>query len=185
MVNHSELIGINYKKLKKIRKEKNFLLKEVAKRVGITDATLSRYENGMIKRSKLETLKKICDLYEVDYRNYIYNSQIDFCSISAFLNFILTSPELIKDYIAILNFLKINTYFVTLNSKKNFKALFNSLTEDEKNNFLKFKQINDILLNSNEIFLEKDILKKDIMLFSYFYEHKLRKEIKDLDKIFI
>lgn len=183
MENKDTLVEINYKKLKTVRKERKFSLVEVAKIVGVTEVTLSRYESGIIKKLKLETFKKICDLYEINYE--LYKRQINFSSVSSFLNFILTSPELIKDYIAILSFLKINTYFVTLNSEKNLKALFNSLTEDEKNNFLKFKQINDILLNSNEIFSEKDILKKDIMLFSYFYEHKLRKEIKNLDKIFI
>ena len=158
MENKDMLVEINYKKLKTVRKERKFSLAEVAKIVGVTEATLSRYESGIIKKLKLETFKKICDLYEINYE--LYKRQINFSSVSSFLNFILTSPELIKDYIAILSFLKINTYFVTLNSEKNLKALFNSLTEDEKNNFLKFKQINDILLNSNEIFSEKDILKK-------------------------
>nr|DAK18258.1 MAG TPA: Repressor protein CI [Caudoviricetes sp.]DAT90667.1 MAG TPA: Repressor protein CI [Bacteriophage sp.] len=47
--------------IKKYRKEKDMTIKDVAYRVGITEATMQKYEAGNIKKIDIEMLKKIAD----------------------------------------------------------------------------------------------------------------------------
>jgi len=47
--------------IKKYRKEKDLTLKEIADRVGLTEATVQKYEAGNIKKIDVEMLKKLSD----------------------------------------------------------------------------------------------------------------------------
>lgn len=51
--------------IKKYRKEKEMTIKDVASRVGITEATMQKYEAGNIKKIDVEMLKKIADALSV------------------------------------------------------------------------------------------------------------------------
>ena len=39
--------------------------KDAARAVGISAVTLSRYENGMAERIRVDTLQKLCELYNI------------------------------------------------------------------------------------------------------------------------
>lgn len=45
-----DYIEINYKKLRKIRKEKGLSITKVAEKINIPAATLQKYETGLIKK---------------------------------------------------------------------------------------------------------------------------------------
>lgn len=47
--------------IKKYRKEKDITLKELADKIGLTEATVQKYEAGNIKKIDVEMLKKIAD----------------------------------------------------------------------------------------------------------------------------
>lgn len=47
--------------IKKYRKEKDLTLKDLADRIGVTEATAQKYESGNIKTISAEMLKKISD----------------------------------------------------------------------------------------------------------------------------
>lgn len=55
--------------IKKYRKEKDMTIKDVANRVGITEATMQKYEAGNIKKIDIEMLKKIADALDVRPEN--------------------------------------------------------------------------------------------------------------------
>lgn len=52
------------KKLKELRLEKNLTCQSVASAIGLTKNAITNYESGT-REPSLETLKKICDLYDV------------------------------------------------------------------------------------------------------------------------
>lgn len=52
------MVGRN---IKKHRKEKGLTLKEVAERIGLTEATVQKYEAGNIKKIDVEMLGRISD----------------------------------------------------------------------------------------------------------------------------
>lgn len=47
--------------IKKYRKEKDLTLRELAEKIGLTEATVQKYEAGNIKKIDVEMLKKISD----------------------------------------------------------------------------------------------------------------------------
>lgn len=57
-MNYRERVGKN---INHYRKVNDLTLKEVAKRVGITEATMQKYEVGQIKRVDIEMIEKIAD----------------------------------------------------------------------------------------------------------------------------
>ncbi|MCI8339241.1 MAG: helix-turn-helix transcriptional regulator [Lachnospiraceae bacterium] len=57
------------KNIKKNRKEKDLTLKELADRIGLTEATVQKYEAGNIKKIDVEMLKKISDALGVQPEN--------------------------------------------------------------------------------------------------------------------
>ena len=69
---------LNYKKLKEVRISRNMSLAEVAEKVGITEATLSRYESGKIRNIPLETVQKIAAVYKYDYQFFYGLSSLPF-----------------------------------------------------------------------------------------------------------
>lgn len=58
----STKIGNN---IKKYRKEKDLTLKELADKIGLTEATVQKYESGNIKKVDVEMLKKLSDALSV------------------------------------------------------------------------------------------------------------------------
>ncbi len=53
------------KRLKAARLDANLTLLEVAKELGVSEATVQRYESGAIKNIKIETIKKLANLYKI------------------------------------------------------------------------------------------------------------------------
>lgn len=68
-----EEIGI---KLRTLRKMNGFTLKEVADRMGTTVMTISRYEKNA-RKIRLDALKKILEIYGVDYNDFITSIKIE------------------------------------------------------------------------------------------------------------
>src|SRR5690625_3609968 len=54
------------KRIKNIREKRNKTLLEVANVLGVTEATVQRYESGNIKNLKLDTIVKISEFLNVD-----------------------------------------------------------------------------------------------------------------------
>ncbi|CAK1243681.1 Transcriptional regulator [Fructobacillus tropaeoli] len=53
-------------RIKELRNEKNLSLSALAKKVGVTHATLSRYETGIVKTGRIELWQKLADFFGVD-----------------------------------------------------------------------------------------------------------------------
>lgn len=68
-----EDIGI---KLRTLRKMNGFTLKEVADRMGTTVMTISRYEKNA-RKIRLDVLKKILEIYGVDYNDFMTSIKIE------------------------------------------------------------------------------------------------------------
>lgn len=68
-----EDIGI---KLRTLRKMNGFTLKEVADRIGTTVMTISRYEKNA-RKIRLDVLKKILEIYGVDYNDFMTSIKIE------------------------------------------------------------------------------------------------------------
>ena len=63
IISFKERVGNN---IKKYRKDINMTLKELADKIGLTEATVQKYEAGNIKNIDVEMLKKIADALEVN-----------------------------------------------------------------------------------------------------------------------
>ncbi len=59
------------KKLKKYRKRNNLSVDYVSEKIGINRATIYRYESGEIKNIPYNHLLSLCELYNVDIRDFI------------------------------------------------------------------------------------------------------------------
>lgn len=55
--------------IKKFRKEKEITLKQLANMVGLTEATVQKYESGNIKKIDIDMLKKLSDALGVSPEN--------------------------------------------------------------------------------------------------------------------
>lgn len=53
-------------RLKELRQQKRYTLKEIADRLGVSEATVQRYESGFIKIVPYEHIAKLADIYDVD-----------------------------------------------------------------------------------------------------------------------
>lgn len=51
--------------IKKYRKDNKMTLKELAEKIGLTEATVQKYEAGNIKKIDIEMLKKIADALNI------------------------------------------------------------------------------------------------------------------------
>ena len=60
--------------IKQKRKEKGLTLEEVAKVVGVTKATVSRWENGFIKNIKNDKIGSLCNLLNISPNILIRNN---------------------------------------------------------------------------------------------------------------
>lgn len=168
-----DYIEINYKKLRKIRKEKGLSITKVAEEINIPAATLQKYETGLIKKMPLNLLKKICDLYETKYILF-FTKEIN--SISDIVFYFLTDLSFYRKGKEFLKILDIEEYFKANNFSSAFSCLYNKLTQEEKEEYLSFKLIAETCLKSNKYFKNNELKKEEISLFSFFYANKIKKE---------
>ena len=151
----------DYKKLRQTRKNKNLSIAEVSEKTGIPVATLQRYEDGLTKKIPLEAIKKICQVYNVDYNFYYSWTALPFFStlsgalLSLFYGVSITS---IHAGTAIGGFLG-------LTGMVGIEKLYSKLKDEEKN----YKQV---VYNS----LEKE--EADNLMFTLYLLHKIRKVSK-------
>lgn len=184
--------SFNYRKLKEVRLNNNLTLKEAAEKLGLTSATLSRYETGKIKEVPIEILRKMGELYNFDYKYFFgWQSITLFSSIFGMLlaSIYIFSPAslfngtLIGALSGMLGFDYLAKYFEKtklkeLNMKKNF---YNQLTEDEKEEYEAFKNMNYAFLKTKKLFTEKEIEEAEGIFLSIYFAHKIRKENKIID----
>ena len=182
----------NYKKLRKSRKKRNLSIAEVAEKVGIPAPTLQKYESGVIKKIPLEALKKISNLYGTDYECYygwtsfplfgsfsglilsfLYGFSLNSISQGVNLGFIL----------GVIGMKGADKYFQLKKGEQRFRALYDKLTDDEKKYYNRFKNTVANILNSEDYFSEDELKQEEIVLLSYFYSHKLKKEYMDKIKV--
>ena len=52
-------------RIKELRKQQNLTLAEVAKRVGVSESTMQRYESEKISKIKYETMEALANLFNV------------------------------------------------------------------------------------------------------------------------
>ena len=52
-------------RIKELRKQKGMTLAEVAKRIGVSESTMQRYESGKISKIKYETMENLANLFQV------------------------------------------------------------------------------------------------------------------------
>lgn len=64
------------KTLKSLRNLKDFTLKEVEQKLGISNAYLSQLENGKVKQPSANTLYKLAKLYNIDLDVLLYSAGI-------------------------------------------------------------------------------------------------------------
>lgn len=184
--------SLNYKKLKEIRIKRNFSLAEVAEKVGVTEATMSRYESGKIKNIPLETIKKISKLYNYDYQFFYGLSSLPF--FSSIFGIVLSSIYVLSP-LAILNGASIGyvsgffifDYMMKYYEKSKMKSqdmkenLYLQLTDEEKEEYEAFKTMNYTFLKTKKLFSEAEIEEAEGILLSYYFAHKVRRENKIID----
>lgn len=181
---------INYKKLKKSRKERKLSLAEVSTKTGIPTTTLQRYEDGVTKNVPLEAIKKLCKLYKTDYAAY-YNwttfplfKNLSGILIGLFNKVpipIYTKPILgdIFEKLEITGEMKIFAKFSQEEDVKN--SLYKTLTKEEQQKYDDFELISKTILKTNEIFALNEEERKEVekLLFITFLFHKIRKKNKE------
>lgn len=184
--------SFNYKKLRKSRKKRNLSIAEVAEKVGIPAPTLQKYESGIIKKIPLETLKKISNLYGTDYGCYYgWTSFPLFGSFSGLIlsflyGFSLNSVSQginLGFILGVLGMKGAEKYFQIKKGEQRFQALYNKLTDEEKKYYKRFVNTVANILNSEDYFSEEELKQEEILLLSYFYSHKLKKEYTNKIKI--
>lgn len=62
-MNEFSKIGV---RLKTSREQNDLTIKDVAKRIGLSTSTISRYENGIVENVSLPTMQMLADLYKVN-----------------------------------------------------------------------------------------------------------------------
>lgn len=60
-------------KIKELRKQRKISGEVLAKEIGISKTTISRYENGSIKKIPYETVIKLCEYFNVSQSEFMEN----------------------------------------------------------------------------------------------------------------
>ena len=168
-----DYIEINYKKLRKIRKEKGLSITKVAEEINIPAATFQKYETGLIKKIPLDLLKKICDLYETKYILF-FTKEIN--SISDIVFYFLSNPNFFIKENELFKMLKIEEYFEISDPSNALSCLYNKLTQEEKEEYLNFKVLSNTYLKVNKHFKNNELETEEISLFCFFYANKIKIE---------
>ncbi len=167
-------LKINYRKLKNSRKKRKLSLDEVSKNTGIPTRTLQKYETGEIKKIPLEVIKKISEFYGTDY--YMYFWWTKFNSLSDIILHFIYFPENFSEDRKLFEILGITEYFDSDTKAGTYISLYNKLTEEEKENFYRFKNVVLNTLKSDKYFTDDELEKEDVYLFCYFFAHKIKRE---------
>ena len=166
--------NLNNEKLRLSRKKRKISMEEVSKNTGIPIRTLQKYETGEIKKIPLEVVKKISEFYGTDY--YMYFWWTKFNSLpDIILHFIYFSEDFSEDR-KLFEILDITEYFDFDTKAGTYISLYNKLTEEEKENFYRFKNVVLNTLKSDKYFTNDELEKEDIFLFCYFFAHKIKRE---------
>ena len=168
------IIEVNYEKLKKIRKTRKLTLREVEEILKIPAPTIQKYETGRTKRVAIEVLKKLCDIYGTDY--YMYFWWTKFTSLSDIILHFIYFPEDFSEDRKLFEILDITEYFDFDTKAGTYISLYNKLTEEEKEEYQRFKIIVANTLKSDKYFTDDELKKEDIFLFCYFFAHKIKRE---------
>ena len=183
---------LNYRKLKEVRIARNMSLTEVAEKVGITEATLSRYESGKIRNIPLETVQKIAAVYKYDYQFFYGLSSLPF--FSSVIGIIISSIYIISP-LSLLNGATIgyaSGFFIFDFLRKYYEKdkiksedmkvnLYMQLNEDEKEEYETFKAMNYSFLKTKKLFSKAEIEENEGILLAYYFAHKVRRENKVID----
>lgn len=185
--------GFNYKKFRKSREKRGYTIKYVAEQVNIPAATIQRYEDGTIKKVSLEFVKKICEFYGTDYRCYYGWSLLPFLgSISGIVFSMVSGISLesiyngallgiISGFTAMLGSDKIYNQLLKhkrnkeINTKKMYELLYNSLSQEEKQQFDMYKKVSKTMLSTDSM---PDIVEEsENVLFTNYLLHYIRKKM--------
>ncbi len=179
----------NYKKLKRSRLKRKLTLADVSEKTGIPVATLQRYEDGLTKKIPLEAIKKICQVYNVDYNFYYSWTALPFFStlsgalLSLFYGVSITSIHAgtaIGGFLGLTGMVGIEKLYSKLkDEEKNYKqVVYNSLEKEEQKEYQDFKTIATTLLKTNEILDDIEKEEADNLMFTLYLLHKIRKVSK-------
>ena len=166
----------NNEKLRFSRKKRKLSISQVTEMTGVPPATLQRYEAGITKNISLETLKKLCDCYGTDY--YMYSWWTRFNSLSEIILHFVCFYDDFKEDKKLFEILDIIEYFDFDKKSDKYMSLYNKLTEEEKEEYQRFKIVTLNTLKSDKYFIYKELRKENIYLFCYFFAHKIKREKK-------
>lgn len=65
------------KMIKRLRKARGLTQEELGLKLGVTKATIQKYESGNIVNLKVETMKKLCEIFNVDPVKFIFENEND------------------------------------------------------------------------------------------------------------
>lgn len=72
MSEKSENIGKN---IKELRKNKGLTQADLAEILGVNKSAVQRYESGVIVNLKIETIRKLCDIFDTYPYKFIYSNE--------------------------------------------------------------------------------------------------------------
>ncbi len=166
----------NNEKLRFSRKKRKLFIKQVAEMVEIPYTALQKYESGAIKKIPLDMLKKLCDIYGTDY--YMYSWWTRFNSLSDIILYFIYFSEDFREDKKLFEILNITEYFDFDIKDRTYISLYNKLSEEEKEEYQRFKIVVFNTLKSDKYFKNDELEKENIFLFSYFFAHKIKREKK-------
>lgn len=72
MREESEKIGQN---IKELRKKKGLTQSDLAEMLGVNKSAVQRYESGVIVNLKIETIRKLCDIFDTYPYKFVYTKK--------------------------------------------------------------------------------------------------------------
>ena len=67
-------------RIRQLRKERNITQEELSEYLGVTKATVQKYENGQIRNLRAETIKKLSELFGVGPVFFVFDDVPDYLS---------------------------------------------------------------------------------------------------------
>lgn len=119
--------------IQQLRKRKNMTQEELGAHLGVTKASIQKYENGSIVNLKVETIKKMCELFQVPPFQFIYPEATEEQIVEWYAN----TPEHVENYEKILK----NRY-----GEMALQVLKASYKLNDKGNEKMLEYVNDLLL---------------------------------------
>ncbi|GAO99211.1 helix-turn-helix domain-containing protein [Fructobacillus ficulneus] len=115
-------------RIRELREEEGLTLKQLSEKLGVTYATLSRYETGVVKTGKHEVWQKLADFFHVDVD---FLQGLDIVDITKDTTAIYPEPKTPADFNAMINniFPSFNTQNVLKNIIENTMKPIKDATE--------------------------------------------------------